>query len=282
MTGASMRQADRYGSGYRRAALVFCAVYFAVIFLPLALILLWSVTDAWPWPSLLPAQLSLRAFGQVYHANNSFAPALLLTILIGLCASGLSTFAAALAARALALHSFKGKELFRFATILPFLVPQTVFAMGIQVLFFRLGLANSVAGVVIAHSVVALPYATAIMVDVTQAAGSALEEQARVLGANGWRLARHVSLPLLLPGLLSAASISYIISIGNYIVTLLIGGGNVTTVMTVMFPFLTNEDRSVAGVYAVSFLAVSLLVFIIFEIILKHFGVREQKSLFTG
>jgi putative spermidine/putrescine transport system permease protein len=273
---------SRYQRGYRRASLIFCVIYFICIFLPLALLLVWSVTDAWPWPNLLPERLSLRAFSQVYHSGSSFPSALLLTIIIGISVSALTVFSATLAARALVRYVFRGREAFRFGTILPFLVPQTVFAMGIQVLFFKIGLANTVLGVIVAHSVVALPYAVSIMVDVTQAAGSHLEEQGRVLGASGLKALRLITLPSLLPGILSAASMSYIISIGNYFVTLLIGGGNVSTVMTVMFPFLTVEDRAIAGVYAVSFLAVTLLVFIAFEMILSRLGVKEQKNLFGG
>jgi putative spermidine/putrescine transport system permease protein len=250
--------------------------------LPLVLILVWSLTNVWPWPNLLPERLSLRAFTQVYTSGANFLSALFLTVTIGIAVSLLTVFAATLAARALVLHVFRGREVFRFATILPFLVPQTVFAMGIQVLFFKLGLANTVSGVIIAHCVVALPYAATIMVDVTQAAGTHLEEQARVMGASSFNMARFVTLPVLLPGILSAASLSYIISIGNYFVTLLIGGGNVSTVMTIMFPFLASEDRAIAGVYVVSFLAVTLLVFLAFEMILGRLGVRERKSLFGG
>ena len=58
----------------------------------------------------------------------------------------------------------------------------------------RQGLAYSVGGVVLSHAVVALPYCVAIMVDVTHAAGTRLEDAARTLGAGRLRTLLHLSL----------------------------------------------------------------------------------------
>lgn len=267
--------------GPNAASVVFIIIYLVFIFLPLAMVLVWSFTDLWPWPNILPEQFSLRAFEKVFDERSRYPAALVLTVGIAIATSFLTVIVATMAARALVQHDFRGREVFRFGTILPFLVPQTVFAMGIQVLFLKMGLANTVGGVVVAHSVIALPYAVSIMVDVTAAAGNRLEEQARALGASNLKMMRFVTMPTILPGILSAATMSYIISVGNYFVTLLIGGGKVTTVMLTMFPFLGSDDRAVASVYVVTYLIVSLAVFFIFELILSRLGVREQKNLFV-
>ena len=52
-----------------------------------------------------------------------------------------------------------------FFTVLPFMVPATVFAMGIQVTFIRMGLNNTVVGVIIAHLICSLPYAVRLLQD---------------------------------------------------------------------------------------------------------------------
>ena len=69
-------------------------------------------------------------------------------------------------------------------TILPFMVPATVFAMGVQITFIKMGLNNTVTGVILAHLICSLPYAVRLMMDGTEAVGNRLEEQARVLGAS--------------------------------------------------------------------------------------------------
>jgi putative spermidine/putrescine transport system permease protein len=67
---------------------------------------------------------------------------------------------------------------------------------------------DTIAGVVLVHMVAALPYCVTIMMDVTAAVGNSLEEQAAVLGATPLRSFADASLPQLMPGILSSASIS--------------------------------------------------------------------------
>lgn len=260
---------------------VFLIVHLICVLLPLGVIVAWSFTASWPWPDLLPQQLSSRGLVELFLSRQGLGPVLAQSIAIALASALLATIIAACAARALAFHDFFGKELFRFATVLPFLIPSTVFAMGIQVLFIRAGLANTAVGVVIAHTIVALPYAIAIMSEVTIAAGQRLEQQARVLGASSLRTCLHVQIPQLLPGILSAASMVYIISFSQYFLTLLIGGGAVKTLATVMFPFLTSGDRTIASAYGLVFLLSTLMVFFLFEMLLKRFASREV-SYFEG
>ena len=73
------------------------------------------------------------------------------------------------------------------------MVPATVFAMGIQITFIRMGLNNTVAGVILAHLIYSLPYAVRLIMDGTRAVGIALEEQARVLGAGPFQAFRRTT-----------------------------------------------------------------------------------------
>ncbi|NTU88977.1 MAG: ABC transporter permease subunit [Actinobacteria bacterium] len=266
---------------YKKAAWIFLVIYLICILVPIAITVAWAFTDYWPWPSLFPLGFSTRGLAEIFNSYSPVGGILLQSIFIALAVSFLAVVIAALSARALVHHDFFGKELFRFTTILPFLIPVTVFAMGVQVAFIRMGLANTVVGVIIAHTIVALPYATVIITDVTAATGARLEEQARVLGADKLQTLAHVTVPSLLPGILSAASMSYILSFSQYFLTLLIGGGTVKTFAVVMFPFLASGDRTIASAYGLVFLGVTFIVFLLFESILKRLGMREHQSFFS-
>ncbi|WP_139653695.1 ABC transporter permease [Raoultibacter phocaeensis] len=283
--GASARQASSPGSeakanvrhagsrrSSRRVAALFVALHLACVLVPLAVVVVWAFTSAWPWPELLPQTFSDRGIVELFVTSSDLGSVLLVSIGISLAVAALSTVFAAMAARALAFHRFFGKELFRFSTVLPFLIPATVFAMGVQVIFIRAGLANTVWGVIVAHTIVALPYAITIMSEVTVAAGRRFEQQARVSGAGPVRALIEVQVPLLLPGLLSAASLAYITSFSQYFLTLLIGGGTVKTFALVMFPYLASGDRTIASAYGVVFMLVTLGVFFLFEFLLKRFA----------
>jgi putative spermidine/putrescine transport system permease protein len=264
----------------RLAARIFFVIYLVVVLVPLTTTVVWAFTDRWPWPRLLPSAFSTRGLAEVFNGYAPIGGVLLQSILIAVAVSVLSVVVGSLSARALVFHAFRGKEIFRFTVILPFIVPVTVFAMGIQVMFLRLGLGGTVPGVVIAHTVVALPYATGIMVDVMAAVGPKLEEQSRVLGASRGQTLAYVTLPALLPGILSAASMAYIVSFSQYFLTLLVGGGSVKTLAVVMFPFLSSGDRTIAASLSLVFLLSTFAVFLLFEWLLKRLGMRETKSLF--
>lgn len=257
------------------ASWIFIVIQLLFVLVPLSTVVVWAFTAQWPWPELLPAELSSRGIEEIFRASNGLGGVLLQSIGIALAVAVIATLIAGMAARALVHYRFVGREAFRFATVLPFLVPSLVFAMGVQVTFLRLGLAGTVPGVIIAHVIVALPYAIMIMTDVTAAAGTRLEEQARVSGAGPLRVFFEVQIPMLLPGILSSASMSYIVSFSQYLLTLLIGRGQVTTFALTMFPYLSGGDRTIASAYGLVFMLVTFAVFLVFEVILKRYATRE-------
>ncbi len=261
----------------------FILLHLVCVIIPIILIALWAFADRWAWPDLLPESFSLRGFEEVFSGRmGTGLPMILQSIGIAFATAILSTAIAALAARAMAHYEWRGKTLFSFSVILPFIIPTTVFAMGVQVLFIHAGIARTVFGVVLSHTIVALPYAIIIMSEVTKAAGTRLEDAARSLGAGTFSTTLHVIIPSILPGILSSLSMCYIMSFSQYFLTLLIGGGAVRTFAVVLFPYLSSGDRTIAGAYGIAFIVITLAVFLVFELLLRRFGLKEERNLYGG
>jgi len=244
------------------------AVTLFCIFLPMAVLLLWSVTERWPWPLLLPESYSLRTVKELLFGSANLPKILFSSISLAMAVAVLGTAVGVLTARATELYVFPGKKLVRMASFLPLLVPGTVFAMGIQITLIRLGLSDTIAGVILVHLIAAVPYCITIMTDVTRAVGKKLEEQAMVLGADPFRAFFLVTLPSLLPGILSSMSMGFILSYSQYFTTLMVGGGRVKTIALVLVPYIQSGDRALSAVYSVAFVASALLVFFLFESII--------------
>ena len=244
------------------------------IFLPMAVVVLWSVTERWPWPLLLPESWSLRTVQELLFGSARLPQLLGSSIFLALMVAFLGTVIGIMTARATELHDFRGKWLVRFGAFLPLLVPGTVFAMGIQITLIRLGLSDTIPGVVIVHLIAAVPYCITIMTDVTAAVGVKLEEQAMVLGAGPLQAFVQVTLPSLLPGILSSMSMGFILSYSQYFTTLMVGGGRVKTIALVLVPYIQSGDRALSAVYSVAFVGSALLVFFIFEGIIHAVGKR--------
>jgi putative spermidine/putrescine transport system permease protein len=250
-----------------KAVLILAAL---AILIPVAVLAIWSAAGRWAWPDLLPQSFSLRAFADVFAPHSNALPVLFSSIGLSLIVGAASAVIGVMTARALVLYDFPGKKLIAMGSILPIIVPGTAFAMGASVLFIRMGLSDTVAGVVLVHILYALPYTVNIMLDITRRTGDRLERQAQVLGAGPSRAFWHTTLPQLLPGILSAVSMGYIISFSQYFLTLMIGGGKVVTFAVIMLPLVQGGDRSLAAVYALLFLLSSLLVFALFESAIKR------------
>lgn len=242
----------------------------AVIILPVLVILIWTVTARWPWPDLLPESWTLRTLNELLFGSNKLVEILVSSIVLASVVAVLGTVIALMTARAVEIYKVPGRRAISFAAFLPLLVPGTVFAMGIQVTLIRMHISDTLAGVVLVHLVAALPYCVTIMMDVTAAVGDRLEEQAAVLGAAPFRSFIDVSLPLLLPGILSSVSMAYIISYSQYFTTLLAGGAKIKTLAIVLVPYIQSGDRALASIYAAVFVGSALIVFFILEALIHR------------
>ena len=235
------------------------------IFIPMVPVLIWSITGRWPWPLLLPETYTLRTVKELFFGSASLPKLLGSSISLALTVAVLGTVIGILTARATELYRFRGKALVYMGSFFPLLVPGTVFAMGIQITLIRLGLSDTVAGVILVHLIAAVPYCITIMTDVTAAVGEKYEQQAMVLGAGPLRSFFEVTLPGLLPGILSSVSMGFILSYSQYFTTLMVGGGRVKTIALVLVPYIQSGDRALSSVYSVAFLGSALLVFFVFE-----------------
>lgn len=260
---------------------IILALFGTGVLFPVAVMIVWTFTERWAWPDLMPQIISLRAVREIFGRSEALAAIFLSSIIISTIVAVFSVVIGTLTARALVLYEFKGKTIIYFLSVLPFMVPATVFAMGVQITFIKMGINNTVLGVILAHLICSLPYAVRLIMDGTAAVGDKLEEQARVLGASAVQGFVKVTLPLLVPVILSSFSMSYIVSFSQYFLTLLIGGGRVRTFTIVMVPYLQGGNRNIACVYSVVFLGVTLIVFTIFEKIAGVWGKDTDREFYA-
>ncbi|WP_242941134.1 ABC transporter permease [Sporobacter termitidis] len=254
--------------------------YFLVLF-PLLILFVWSFTGRWSWPHLLPETFSARALGELFGGYSGAVQVLLSSILLSTAVALIAIAVSVPAARAIVLTAFWGKDFLKFIVLLPVIVPATAFAMGVHMLFIRVGLSDTVVGVILIHIILCLPYTVRIMSEVTAATGDRLEAQARVLGASPKKTLISITFPLAMPGIISAFCMAFIVSFSQYFVTLLIGGGTVTTYAMFMFPYIQSGDRTIAAAYSLLFVLSTLLVFIVLERRIKKYYNIEDVFFFS-
>ena len=226
-----------------------------------------------------PETYSLRSVREIFAPHTKAIPILFSSILLSLSVAILSTTIGTMTARALVFYDFTGKELIDFLSIAPNLVPMTVFAMGVHVIFIKMSLADTIPGVIIAHLIYTLPYSINIMRNLTESIGIQMELQAYVL-RSPLKSFIHITLPLLIPGITASINMAYITSFSQYFITLLIGGGKVRTFSVLMVPFIAKGDRVLSSAYSLIFVMSALLIFAVIDKIIKRLPYQIKKGKF--
>lgn len=229
------------------------------LLLPVLPLFLWSFSFNWFFPDIFPTKWSLRAWAYVFSPTADILRALWDTTVIALATVLLSVIVGIPAGRALGLHLFRGKRFVEFLVLAPTIVPGLAVALGVHVVFIRLGLADTMLGVVFVHLVPVLPYVVLVLAGVFANYDTEFEEQARTLGAGPLRIAWYVMLPAILPGVTVAGLFAFLISWSQYVTTLLIGGGQVVTLPLLLFSFAQGGDNAITGALAVVYIVPGLL-----------------------
>ncbi|MFG2569818.1 ABC transporter permease [Streptomyces sp. NPDC048567] len=202
---------------------------------PLAPLLVWAFAGRWVYPALVPQDFSLRAWDQAAAPQQQVIAAAGTSLGLALTTAVTATVFGALAARGLVLYRPPAAGLVRLLLLAPVLVPPFALAVGVQEVFVRAGLSDQVAGVALVHLVPALPYTVLVMIGGYANYDVRMEQAARTLGASPSAVLRHVTLPALAPALLAAATLAFLVSWSEYLMTVLVGGGVVTTLPLLLF-----------------------------------------------
>tara|TARA_R110002074_G_scaffold10722_14_gene40476 strand:+ start:90 stop:941 length:852 start_codon:yes stop_codon:yes gene_type:complete len=239
------------------------ALLISWLILPLIPLALWSVSRSWFFPDILPSSYSLRAWNYVFSTTSEVLPALGQTALIALGATCISVVIGIPAGRALGLYQFRGKAIIEILILAPMIVPGIAVALGLHVVFLKLGLAGSAIGVMIVHLIPTLPYMVLVMSGVFSNYDPDAEAQARSLGAGPFQTFYYVTLPAILPGLLIGSLFTFLVSWSQYILTLLIGGGRVVTLPLLLFNFASAGRNDITGAISMIYILPGVLLLLV-------------------
>jgi len=207
----------------------------------------WSVAGLWSFPHVLPDALTFRSWKR-------HGPPGLEALGTTLAIAAIATAAAmVLAIGCLETEERRGVRPSRamWLLYLPLLVPQTAFLPGVQIGLLSAGLDTGFGPVVVAHLVFVLPYVFLSLAGPYRAWDARYGTVAASLGAAPGRVLWRVRLPMLTRACLTAAAVGIAVSVGQYLPTLLAGGGRVSTLTTEAVALASGGDRRAIGVWAI-------------------------------
>ncbi len=235
----------RRDGAVRAAGLGLGAISAGMVILGLAGLAVWSVAGFWSFPNALPDAISSRSwmrFGpDLLHPLNH-------TFVIAGAATGIALILTIACLEAEHRHALTPASRSLWILYLPLLVPQVAFLPGLQAITLLLGGGTHLGMVVLGHLVFVLPYVFLSLAGPWRQWDARFDTVGAALGvtpnARFWR----IRMPMMVAPVLTALAVGLAVSVGQYLPTLLIGGGRVQTITTEAVALASGGDRRVIGV----------------------------------
>ena len=164
----------------------------------------------WPKP-IIPSRFSSEVMAFFVNSYGVLASTMN-SVWVALLTIGITLLIAAPAGYALARFVFRGREAFRLGILVTRMFPTALLAVPLIVLYYRLGIYDTLLGVAFIHAAMALPFAVLITTSIFVGVPKELEEAAMTLGCSRLGAFLRMTLPLALPGLAAAAMFTFVIS----------------------------------------------------------------------
>lgn len=243
-------------------------VLIGFILLALIGLVMWSVAGFWRFPAVLPEQLVLLHFQSAF---TQMGTPLFNTITIGIVST---VFAIVLTLLCLEAEQLSKKPLSTFTSFiiyLPLLVPSIAFLFGLVWLQQLVNNQTAFFNVAFTHLLFVLPYVFLSLASSYRRLDPRFAHVAASLGATPAKVFLQVKLPQLFAPLLIAIALGLAISFGQYLPTLLAGGGRIATITTEAVTLANGASRRTSAVYAIIQMALPLIGFILAWVLPKYF-----------
>ena len=249
----------------------FAAFYMGVIFLlmyiPIAVVIVFSFNE-----SKLPVSFtgfSLKWYRQLF-ADSDMLEALRNSLVLGVLSCGISAVIGTFGAVGLSRIHWKTKGALEYISILPLMIPEIILGMVLMAFFYMLGLPFGMLTLLIGHTVFCVPY---ILMEVKArlvGMDPSLEEAARDLGAGAFRAFLDVTLPQIMPAVISGSLLAFAMSMDDVVISIFVNGPRISTLPIKVYTQLKTGVTPEINALCTIMLAVTLLVLLLRSIFARR------------
>ena len=209
------------------------------LLLPIALIVALSFGSS-QWLQFPPPAWTLKWYAKLF-ADPDWLIAFLTSLEIAVVVMVLSTLIGLMASFGLTRGRFPGREFLRALFLTPMVLPVVVFAIAVYAFFLRLGLGGTTLGFVLAHTVLALPFAIIPIATALEGFDKSIEDAAIVCGASPLQAKLRIILPSIRIGIFSAAIFSFLASWDEVVVAIFMASPTLQTLPVKIWGSLRSD-----------------------------------------
>ena len=230
---AQSRKRASIRAAFNKNILTWLAIgIFIFLYLPILVLIMYSFNEnrfVSVWTGF-----STHWYGEVIR-DPAVREAFKISMWLAVWSTLISTVVGTLTAIAMERFKFWGKVTYDAILYLPIIIPDIVMALSTLLFFVLIGVSLSRYTVLIAHVAFNIAFVAIVVRARLADMDSTLEEAAADLGANPWETFRRVTLPLLLPGVISAALLAFTLSLDDFVITFFMAGPGSTTLPVLIF-----------------------------------------------
>ncbi len=247
----------------RVVLLLLAGLTYLLVLGPILIVLItaFSASDFFAFP---PKGLSLRWF-VTFFATDSMRGAFLRSIQIALASATAATVLGTMAAMYVARRKGLAATLLQALFLAPLIFPAIVLGLSLLLFYKLIGGMPDFLGLVIAHTILGMPFVIRSVSASLLAVDPVLEEASQSLRAGPWATFALILLPLIWPGILSGAMFAFILSFGELNTALFLTGPGVTTLPIEIFSYLQFQGGQlvIAAASAVQVGMIALIVLLV-------------------
>ena len=264
-----MRMARKVGSV---GLAVYVAVFFAFIYLPIALIVIYSF-NADPVNMMRWSGFTLDWYKQIFGFRNAASEAALYiestgqliaavqtSLIVAASTTIIATVLGTAAALAVYRYSFFGKRFYRVLLFVPMLMPDIVLGIALLIFFVGIGISLGIGTIIVGQCTFLTSYVFIVVSARLAGMDRSLENASADLGANEWTTFRRIILPQAMPGVVGGALLAFIISMDDLVITYFISGTNTQTLPIFIFGMLRRGIKPEVNAIAAMMLLFSFTV----------------------
>ena len=236
---------------------LYLALVLILMYLPIAVVVLYSFNaNTSRYPNEFTG-FSLQFYQALFMDTKGLLGALKTSLILAVCSCGISMVIGTLGAVGMAKRKFRGQGSFETLAMLPIMVPEIILGMAFLAVFTAVGLKFGMGTLILAHVTFCTPYIFIIVKGRLAGMDPSLEEASRDLGASPARTFLEITLPLIMPGVLSGVMLAFAMSLDDFVISFFVTGA---TTMTLPLKIYSSVKTGVS--LQVNALCTLMLVFV--------------------
>ena len=256
----------------------YAAIIYALFYIPVLVMIQFSFNDAkrnYSWEGFTTAW-----YGKLFSfRNHDLWEALVYSLVIAVVATVISVVIGVLGGIGLKKFHFRGKKFINLMLYVPIVVPEIVLAVSMLIIFMTIGIKLGMGTIVIGHCTFCIPYAVVTIKGRISGDNDTLQEASMDLGANRVQTFWRITIPSIMPGIMSAAFLSFTLSIDDVIMSNMLASARQSTLPVLILS--VNRTGITPDINALTTLMVLVMVFgmLVMNFIQRRIAAKEAREI---